>query len=53
MEMKLIWQMFKKNEDNELDFCSYFDSFRRAGAIKVIDFEDDLRKLIKKFSSLI
>ena len=45
--------MFKKDSRNQINFINFFDSFRRAGAIKIINFEDNLNKLIKKFSKLV
>jgi hypothetical protein len=51
--LKLTWKMFDRDPSNQITYVEFFAAFRRAGAIKIIDFEDEVTRVIKKFTKLL
>ena len=51
--LKLTWKMFDRDHNNQITYLEFFSAFRRAGAVKVINFEDEITRVIKKFTKLL
>ncbi len=48
-----MWRTFSKTPRNRVQFNSFFNRFIEAGAVNIIQFDDTLEILIKKFVHVI
>lgn len=52
-EFESLWKVFEKNENHKINFHSFFSAFLNAGCLEIVKFDDEVTKIIKKFSFLI
>jgi Ca2+-binding EF-hand superfamily protein len=52
-EMTALWNVLEKNKENKVTYTSFFNAFLNAGCIDVIQFDDKILKMLKKFNFLL
>lgn len=52
-DFAMLWKAFDKGKNNKLTFPAFVNRFVQAGAVQVINFDDSLQMVLKKFNTYI
>ena len=53
LQFQTIWKSFIKTKNNRVDYVSFASKFIQAGCMTILNLDDSIENLLKKFANLL